>query len=586
MTILAAIAIFMGMQDVQTIEVPQLPNLKPEAYTVWSELGGNPIEITVTYELSPRKLVHIYNYCENECLGKKHMDHKKCDFSCDDSDRNGPRHTLETHAYYYRTYGKDTESLNESAFLQAMQQFGVPNAGEPMAEAINGVGQSVLPGIEVFKEFKVDHWNQTPCSSSKKNVEYQSYAVLRTVQLLRIEGNVVVKGPKLTHEIGEYQFPTGRILTYKPEVQCRCSVVALDGDGNPVKEVLPEHGAVPIKGDPNVGVACSTTELEQNGMAFVCQDMNKGVFQCTSSPASNQNFFLPAGTLLQPEKDAVQWMMTIGDAVYNGDGSISGSFLSLAEQVRISCTEINKKEPDPKVKFRIRQNPDTQLVKIAQACAKERSKGPWTQGRVWIATDAAKYAEIEKVMLPAPGKRIYVEGMFQCATIGEYDFVHGKHKRCLEPAQIGWGAVTQEANLWLINTLARADIEALAAFVSKTPSGHDALFSNARSQSDCAPAAALANALLGSSSKKAREAGFTFLMKGVPDSKRAEFIASGGVGRVAMMLCGTDKASAEEAMKVAEAYQGKGFEFALRNVNASLPESLKKKAAELLKKGG
>ena len=109
------------------------------------------------------------------------------------------------------------------------------------------------------------------------------------------------------------------------------------------------------------------------------------------------------------------------------------------------CMEMTKHEPSPTANCRLVPSKDIVLARIAGQISKTRFRGPWDQAKVWAYTDGATYSEINKRLLPAPGKGRYANGLYEIWLAGG-DFNDAKLKRCVEPSlltQYGSEAATK-----------------------------------------------------------------------------------------------------------------------------------------------
>ncbi|MEI8281784.1 MAG: hypothetical protein WCG75_05210 [Armatimonadota bacterium] len=174
------------------------------------------------------------------------------------------------------------------------------------------------------------------------------------------------------------------------------------------------------EGLPGIGIGSKWRSFPisspSSGYDALAKNMTWGMVHVTSQGESMNNCLIsvsgdpmarvhiPAGTMMVPDDKKAQVMMLLDDY----DSSLSAGPGGLATQVRTACTEMTKAEPSPNTKFAIASPNDGNLSRLAEFTKKSRFRGPWDQVRVWIYTEGATYAEMEKKLVPMVSKPTYL----------------------------------------------------------------------------------------------------------------------------------------------------------------------------------
>jgi len=119
-----------------------------------------------------------------------------------------------------------------------------------------------------------------------------------------------------------------------------------------------------------------------------------------------------------------------------------------------ACLEIDKKEPNKKLKYRLRPPSDLKRLLSARLAANASRRGLQDQVRTWIVTDNATIAQMEKVLVPAPSNAMYMRELRNARKIGAIDFGNKKAIAMYDSELLSTPGVDEETlkDFWEVKT--------------------------------------------------------------------------------------------------------------------------------------
>jgi hypothetical protein len=318
--------------------------------------------------------------------------------------------------------------------------------------------------------FQSDHWNETPCSTSTKSIKAATYIVTVQYTLFDLNGQVRTEGPKGTIRY-RVLIPFREPVTIgQPEVNCRCEAAQTgpsDGHGF-LPGTTGEHyayfedteGKRPVTGSE---VAALVTNVSVS-------DMNNATL--TYMMPWSGSLYFPAGWEFECTEGGGQDVQLADDLYFAAEAGVGTIHLNLApvtsakqsKKIRVYCTEIDKPEPRPNMKYRLVPPRNALLQRAAQITKASSFRGPWDQMRLWIATDQAKFKAIEDKLLPSPGPATYVAEMHKLAQVGAIDPYDARYLALMELPHLLAPFYEARAVEWMLGVKLAADPEKTVAW--------------------------------------------------------------------------------------------------------------------------
>lgn len=364
------------------------------------------------------------NTCGNICQGPPppHKTHKECDRFCD-----APCET--THKF---------ETLAHSGF----SGWGLPQVSAPFTEAfakaaalfrkrnmpvdenldwltnirdtyISQANEKAEKEMYVYEPKHVGREPYQPCLWGKFTVFANPERVMANIMT-----DLVFQETRNGELVTVYEMPMGEDVqipvtqageaisgpTVETSVQCLCGgeETALMED-QPAMMLGNAWKTFPLS-DPGAGYQTLVRNMKWGDAQVTAQgeSMTACTFNISGDPMAQ--LYVPAGTLLVPDNNRDQVMMTVES--YNS--SLIAGIGSFQKQVRTACTQMGKDEPTSKTKFAIAASSDGNLNRLAQYTVNSRFRGAWDQVRIWTYTEGATYDEIAKKLSPMVAKPVYL----------------------------------------------------------------------------------------------------------------------------------------------------------------------------------
>lgn len=583
--------------------LPPKPELRKQE---WSLGGGAIIEVTFTVGDAVESAIY-YEYCRTACRGNVHLLHEQCDASCDRACPEIHRHRREADLDDAQFSYSVTTSTEKDSVKSGLNRFGVVGQNEALAYSVSNSIETQL-GLEsencdLDYELNLRHWNDKPCSSSCKLLRRFAFPIVAHWQLYRFDtapdGRLVrVQGPSGQASFGAVDVPDRQAVPGPQRTYCKCSVVLDEPQhgmrtGGATTREATETGV--CLGDKPGGSACTDSFLDQMKFNAVCQDMNTCVFSATNSSHAPVTLAINPGTFLIPSDPMVQEMAVIDRVLLQmgpyesvrvtvpiEHGPFAASLSPFAEvKGRVLCANMHRKEPNPSVKFTTALPRSIGISQLATFSSKQRFRGPREQTRMWIGTDGASLADIQKIMIPSPGEGTYVTALHEVSVHSQIDLTAKEFDSCFDPSLLVGGTADQKATRWMIAKLEARDAKRLVSWLSANSSKFAPLFADSAKDYDLEHAVTVANRLCASANPAVVATGIEFVLKAVPSSGRDKFANAGGLNGVGALLRGGDAALASASLSALETFGGASAKFWASNVGGELPANLKERAKKL-----
>lgn len=528
-------------------------------------------------------------WCDAVCNGKKHKNHQECDKSCDTACNLRHPVKLQGKAVEHRDNMKEMTQTS----AQKARAIGMPGGPNNWSSATSSALKQMKAAAKADKlDFDAGHWAM-PCTLTDREYGY-------TVKDVQVRGEFWKVGYYMA---GGVRTPInqmvdsheGTVMTvYKckrdpvsqgSQVACRCLEVPADPPP-PAEKFgrVPTYsglgwrkpdGTVVIPDEKEVTVACYGKSL------------TKAEVRIDNKTDKAYEVVIQPGTKLIPDDSGVQIMTCLGNqTVAVAAASTTVFWVSLAPQplasfeFNVACTEINKKEPSEKTKFKIVAPNDPLLARIAAIEDRGFMRSALAQGRVWIYTDNATREQINKRLLPGLTEGMYLNSLHGMARAG-VDLTQPKYKNLLDPALLAGPTATKEATFWFADFLAQQDPK--TGYAKKVLDAlRTGLASKAESM-DARHAGYVAQGLSESDEKAVRMQVLDFMDKSIPEPLKAEFLTEGGLA--ALLSIGTfgDDEEALKAFAVAKKFPGAETKAMLESFAFFGRESIRTAAEEAAK---
>lgn len=559
--------------------------------------------------------------CQNICQGKKHKDHSVCDTSCDDRCTDSHRHTVK---------GKYTPHIDEmrEATRQA-NQLAVDGGGTVSpSDWSHRVSQALAEFRREAKKQKTFNMPHAGACSARlwevgtKHFTFKVRGKMRKVGFVMRQGvRTPIDAVIGTHmqTVADADIAQEEPFDKHESVNCRCKladkpkevaaqtwqydVEALDKWIEEFIRGLDEKdGFDGATFDPALPLTDSTGVLVQDEQGKTCPDSSDVSIECTGSNLSEgfieitnncdeeRTVIVPCGTAAECQDGGTQNMSTITRigvplpprttvwVMING-----GEVRSMAAPipVRWACLQMSKKEPGPNSKFKLKRNRDSGIARLCNLSQKSRIRGPWDQARIWIYTDHATLADVNKRLVPGISGTRYIGLLYDVARACGVDFGSNQYNRCLDPSLLGSVVIQADALTWVVNAMADIKPRDLASWLSAN-AAKVALLATSDAQYGPAHVATIARIAGEQSAPDLRKAGIK-LLQSVPEAARAAVAQAGGLDGLRMMLAEGSAGESELVLGALVGYPRESFKDMLSAGYEALPnDSLRSKAAALL----
>lgn len=558
------------------------------------------LKYEVTYSVDPTdetELSHGF-YCQRECQGKVHTQHSECDYSCDKACGWGShKHTMRGR---YVEHPDEMRRAEREADQGAVECGGTTDSRD-WTQEVSQLRRAFREMARKPKEVKVDHF-AGPCSFARKLYQYRKHDWKIKGTFTR-SGYTMSRGVKTPLQtvaifghsatIAEMWLPEESPYFEDGWVECYCKQQSQTA-------MMPNEMQIMAGGfffqEPRT--SCPSTATPK-GIVAMCTGQDLFNAFCTVENKTDKpckGTLLP-GTLLIPEDGGTQIEVVTQSADISVLGALPEALKMLggahiviepgdkvAIPVRVLCTEMGKRAPTKATKFRVAQAKDMVVSRLANIAGTSNIKGPWDQARLWIYTDKASMADINKRLTPGVNAGFYLNGLWDVAQRGGVDVSDKAYKGCTDPQLLLNTTSRPQAAEWFVSFLAQTDPKGLATFINKNLGTFSANLAGSHDNIDLRHYSGLASSLLGNSDKGVRMSGLAFLLKGIPADQRAEMIRRGALDGVRDALRSKDKEEAVVALEVVAAYEFGDAKMIVADLGENaVDESVKRKAADTLK---
>lgn len=518
--------------------------------------------------------------CRNECKGKKHKEHKECDFSCDNKCSTPHKITEEG---YYEPYTDQMRAATQAANQLAIRGGGTVSPDD-WSHRVSQALANFRRECRKKKTFNMPHLDK-PCGGKLWEVGAKNYnfVVRGTMRKVGFRMSRGVRTP-IDEEVGSHEQTVayGEIVQDEPFdkrewTACNCKFVPEEnpksyihdwfGGGDPVTDdfikwledlinILDGLLITDPKGNP----------VPRDGVDVGCtgNDMNNGEVVCTNNTDQPVVIHIIPGVFFWPDDPLVQLMAAMQgmqlqveplstatlrlslDPGLDSAGQAKGKF-------RWACMEMAKHEPNSKVKFKPKSPIDPNLAALGRITNRSRFRGPWDQARVWIYTDKATLDQVNKRMLPPIDAGRYLMLLRDNAQAAGVDFSEKGYVDCLQPDLLARGVcVDQKAVRWAIGAMANIKPRDLEKYVNSQVSKFAEL-ANKDPEDGPKHVAWVASAMLESGDEGLQKAACKLLLA-MPQAARPGVDKAGGLEGLRSLFAGLNEASCNLALDVVEAY--------------------------------
>lgn len=569
-------AIAQDWQDQGSIKSREFrKEIREDGKVIATEFFTLEYQVSISIKRDPG-LIGTLLMCYHVCQGKKHKDHESCDYSCDDRCTKPHKTTING---VYTPLRDQMAAATRAANALAIKGGGTVSP--------NDWSQRVSSALAAFKNEckKKKNWDMphspTPCSMQEWCVGYTfaEFSVRGTMTKVGYRMSMGQRTPINevvgTHEqvVATGQIPEDEPIRKENSTICFCKGVSEeekdtyqqlldslfpDYSDEELLELLFGYGGFSVFDE--IGNPLDRGLFDWQATS---DNMNNCDLTVTNKSGTTAIFILSTGTLFYPDDPSVQIMVALSRPrlvipawstatlrVNMAPGDVLG--VQGKERFRWACTEMQKKEPNTKVKWKLKSPHDLGMKRLGDITNKSRFRGPWDQARVWIYTDKAPLSEVNKRMIPgvAPGRyAMLLRDVYKAAGV---DFAEKGFSACLEPNLLDGVCVDEEALKWLVATMSAVKGRDLARYVSGNASKIAAL---ATSDPEDGPnhVAWIAQTLLEQDDAELRMAA-TKLLMAVEKSKQGAVAAAGGTESLRTMLSSGKADQCEAALGVLEAY--------------------------------
>ncbi|MCH8274986.1 MAG: hypothetical protein IH851_09370 [Armatimonadetes bacterium] len=548
--------------------------------------------------------------CVLACQGKKHLAHQQCDLTCDKACTT--LHTITLKPIVWGRRNEFSEDLVKKIYTKSgdikADRLRLRMIGHWGDDAMKNAADSFRKGDlrkKMTYNYKSGHWNEKPCSSSSRVFKYRIWEV-RVKWTVTFRDGTSISGDSLmsTLEIPEHKYFPGNEI-----VQCKCAIAQRYG-------MAPSGSMIELRGTVEEDPGNNTTNpggvfIDPKGMGeyafatgddyevynvkFECQDLNTFTISAMNPTWDSVIFAVLPGTQLESADSGYQDMQSITrvEFVLSGMSSISvsvpvsGPAMPIENETepfkgRVACLNMDKKEPRPGIEYTPTISTDSRLTQLAYYAAAQRFRGPWDQARLWIYTDAATRDEINKRLFPPITEGRYLQGLYDLHRVAMGDMEDVRYRQCMDPALLIGQSAPKEATAWFIDTMSEMNPSGLASWIKRNPGAFAHLFASDAEEWYLDHGVTVANRLCSSGNNEVAVSGLDFIMRAVPESGRAAFEEKGGLDQAGLLLTADDVELVAAELGVFEVYRPLGTRYLLMNMDESLPEEVRERAAQLL----
>jgi len=206
------------------------------------------------------------------------------------------------------------------------------------------------------------------------------------------------------------------------------------------------------------------------------EDMNHLFFplQEQESPC-NMDMDVPVGTMWIPTDPAYQSMTTgvkFSKLSFNNQhvfASLNNRLAQDANQMRVLCMNMNKKEPAAGIKYLPYRCQDPILRELTGRMNDSNFRGVWDQARLWIYTDKATMKQINEKLASPMGESAYVMALADVGIAGGLTDKQLIDKDMFTPELLSGSAAPDYAVGWVANNILKTQPKEVAKWLDTSP---------------------------------------------------------------------------------------------------------------------
>ncbi|MCE9559404.1 MAG: hypothetical protein K8R88_10670 [Armatimonadetes bacterium] len=410
--------------------------------------------------------------CNNVCRGMVHFAHKACDTSCDMVCESSHRQSIPPYSGWL-TYPVG----NPNNILEAAEKFGFDFA------LGNGImdDSSSRSGIDAAEqnpklraEWNLTCWNSAPCTLSTKNIEELTYKIDYEIQFYRLtrmaDGSLARTNGPVTQFYREMYIVDAKSMQPPVNVEaCKCALGYEEHANATPLDKVPVACISIVEDDGDTRVATGQ-EIKDMNFQVVCNDMSNALVTLNSPLQNCSMVKIPAGWEFDCEDGSAQDTQLVNDLNFDCSSAFFATKTALMApkpqaKANTMCLEIKKKEPNAKLKYRLKQPSTLARLKSARLTADSRRYVNSVQVRTWIITDYASFTDISKLLIPAPAPATYLRELHTAHRIGGINPAEPKAKALYDNELLSTPGVEPEPMEDFVKAKLASDREATMKWV-------------------------------------------------------------------------------------------------------------------------
>lgn len=397
-----------------------------------SDTTLNRVDISWKWEKQASEAMRLTSLiCDKLCTGQKHFRHQDCDSSCDIKCTSAHREDAGPQ------WQAATQVGGGPTLETALSQFGfdqqVASSIEYTSYASSGIND-IRQDPKLRAKWNLSCWNDDPCTTSTRMIDEDEYTISIDVRLYRItiigDTELRTNGPTVHLAASVFLLKPETISEPTKSIRCRCDIVTKEEHSSVPTQVIPQTAVTIKEPDGDTRVATGQ-EVKAMGFQVVANDMNHATFTMTGTCGNASEVCIPAGWELDCSDGSAQDTLLVQDLRFPITppppppvllASIFPAQPSVAQPVKLDaltmCLEIDKKEPNSKLKYKLVPPTNQARILNARLAADNRRPSIATQVRTWIITDNASYDAIAKLLIPVPSPAMYIRELHNAKKIG------------------------------------------------------------------------------------------------------------------------------------------------------------------------
>lgn len=278
-------------------------------------------------------------------------------------------------------------------------------------------------------------------------------------------------------------------------------------------------------------------------------DLNRVEIDVKNDTSENIVYEIGPGTILVPDDSGYQEMMIVMQSIVE-----VAAHSEEKREVRANCIQMTKEEPNLLTTFKAEPPSDDTLENIAEMTNQSGFPSTVDQVRVWIYTDHASLADIDKRLTTTVEPSDYLQAMYGLSEKGGVDFSSPDYAKLLDPQLLFDSGDSAESVTWLVDELSQLNPQGLSDAVQREiPTLSGSLREN-HAPGDLAHVSDLVSSLCENENHLTRLSGLSLLLNGVPAAERDDKKLNDALESARLLLRSDDPDEVAEAIQVMEAY--------------------------------